>query len=125
MKVHDVINFLNAQYPYKYYPNIFPKIALHDCAVVRFTGGTTDKNIKEIKSPSIQILFRTGHPKDGEEKSLELIEWLHGREHFYIGSTKVAFCISDQAIPIFVEREEISGKYIYSINFSLKIVEGV
>lgn len=120
MKVQDLKEFMDTNFPYKYYPNGFPAESQEDCGAVKITGGSVETYIPNLKKPSIQVLIRAKHPRDAEAKSLEIYDGLNGKEFFFIGSTYVAFCLADQAVPIHLGKDE-NGNTIYSINFTCKV----
>jgi len=120
MKIMDLVGFLKTNYPYKYYANGFPAESKVDCAAVKLTGGTVDPSIPRIKKISFQVLIRTHKQSAGETLALDIFEGLNGAEFFDVGETWVAFCLADQAIPIFIGKDENSNS-IYSLNFTCKV----
>jgi hypothetical protein len=123
MKLQDVISFIQANVPFRYYANDFPKTEHEDCGFVRVESGSPpDKYILGLKSPSIQVVIRHERGREAERISQEVWKLFHGKEHFMIGGTKVYFSSCDQSEPIFLDRDK-NGRTIYSINVTCKISE--
>ncbi len=121
MFVIDLINYLNANVPFTYYPNKFPAKGADDSASVKLTGGGSPEYIEQIKNPTFQILVRAEHPSNAEAKANELFAFLNGKTHFQVGSVKVAYCRANQSTPIFIGEDD-NERSIYSLNFTCKTV---
>lgn len=122
MNVQSIKSYLETNFNFTFYPNGFPEKGKTDCGFVKLTGGSVDKYIKGIKTPSFQIMIRAGHPSDAEGKAVEIYDHFHGKEFFNFGTTYVAFCIADQAVPIPLGKDD-NGRTLYSLNFTCKIKE--
>jgi hypothetical protein len=123
MRIEDVVSFVGASVPFKYYANDFPRKSEDNCGFVRVEGGSPpDKYIIGITSPSIQIVIRHKSGKEAERISHDVWNFFHGKEHFMIGDSKVKFASCDQSEPIYIGVDN-NERTIYSVNVTCKVIE--
>ncbi|MEK3836450.1 minor capsid protein [Paenibacillus sp. FSL R7-0128] len=89
-----------------------------DCAYVRITGGGAPNEWSSIAHPSFQVIIRSKASANAEAKGNALIEALHRKTEFMIGSTRVVKCLAGQSAPWYLGPDE-SGRALYSVNFTL------
>lgn len=120
MKVQDVMQYLSSNVPFQYYPNEFPDMSRQDCGVVRMEdGGVPNIYIVKLSSPSVQVLIRHESGQEAERVSYDIWNHFHGKEHFQIGLTQVAFSQCNQSQPVFL-RTDNNGRTIYSVNITFQ-----
>lgn len=123
MKVQDVISFISQYVPFKFYANDFPRNDNGNCGFVRVNGGLQpDIYILGLKSPSIQVVIRHKQANKAEELARSIWDLFHGKEHYYIGSTKVYFSSCDQSEPVYLGTDN-NDRTLYSINVTCKVCD--
>ncbi|WP_170292169.1 minor capsid protein [Heliobacterium mobile] len=116
MKVMDLIQYLRSGMEAVYFANRFPPTGPDDCVVVTiFGGGPPDRNIRR---PSFQVMVRSKHPAQAEQKALEFLDMLHQKRGFQIGSEQVILCNAQNSAPLYAGTDE-NGRSFYSVNFSI------
>ena len=122
MRALELIDFIQDQVPFTYYPNRFPPTSKDICAMVAIAPGMPIDEWTGKKQPSFQILVRgkEGTEAETEEKAHEIFNALANRKNVKIGDESVVIIRPEGSSPIQIGTDE-QRRPVFSMNFNTVI----
>lgn len=119
MRMQDLVDYVKAQVPYKYYAYSYPTTAQDNSALIIIgTGLPTRETL--VRKPSVQILVRGTDIPTAEAKAYELYNALKYKRDFLVGDANVAEFFATQSAPLFIGLDE-ANRAEFSLNFMATI----
>ena len=114
MRALELIDFIQDQVPFTYYPNRFPPTSKDICAMVAIAPGMP------IDEWTGKVRGKEGTEAETEEKAHEIFNALANRKNVKIGDESVVIIRPEGSSPIQIGTDE-QRRPVFSMNFNTVI----